>query len=272
MTENKRPIWGRFRLRTIFVILTAICVWLAWQLSLVHNRRQLVREMRSNPAFTIITAEAAERQAQPPAANKNGKLGRISWFRRLLGDVPIDQIVYSPYEQGFSKAKLDRLQSAFAEATVVQEMPPEPCHPGCFPHGTLVETPTGPRAIETIQPGERVLVVSPDATVQSRHVESVFRTSNWLWRISTDHGEYHTTETQPLCLTLEKTIAAGKLQPGDTILARQDDRLVRLTVTRVVPTGFARPVVNLVLGDPRYFIAGGLLARSKPPLTASILD
>ena len=57
MTEIKRRNWSRFRLRTLFVMLTLVCIVLAWQLSLVHSRRQLIREMRYNSAFTIVTAD-----------------------------------------------------------------------------------------------------------------------------------------------------------------------------------------------------------------------
>jgi hypothetical protein len=36
-------------------------------------------------------------------------------------------------------------------------------------------------------------------------------------------------------------------------------------VLAVVPTERTEKVFNLVLGNSKYFIAGGFLARSKPP-------
>jgi len=40
-------------------------------------------------------------------------------------------------------------------------------------------------------------------------------------------------------------------------------------VTAVADTGRQSRVYNLVLGDPVLFVAGGFLARSKPPAPAT---
>ena len=42
--------------------------------------------------------------------------------------------------------------------------PPPPCHPGCFPAGTLIATPDGLRRVEAIGPGDVVILVGPDGT------------------------------------------------------------------------------------------------------------
>src|SRR5919204_6606228 len=49
-----------------------------------------------------------------------------------------------------------------------------PCHPGCFPAGTAVATPDGPRPIETIRPGDVVLHVPAAGAPAPARVASVF--------------------------------------------------------------------------------------------------
>ena len=61
-----------------------------------------------------------------------------------------------------------------------------------------------------------------------------------------------------------------KLQPGDVILAwssgdSTEGEVTEARVTGKVCTDEIVPVINLVLGNREPFIAGGFLARSKPP-------
>jgi hypothetical protein len=148
------------------------------------------------------------------------------------------------------------------------EIPTNPCHPGCFPRGTLVETPAGLRPIETIRAGEVVLGVRPDGTTAPVKVQSIFTTPNRLVKVRTDGGIVFTTETQPLCLTDGRFRAARELQKGDRIWRWQDGKRQVVTVLDVTQTEREEPVHNLVLGDSEVFIAGGFLARSKPPVDA----
>jgi hypothetical protein len=156
----------------------------------------------------------------------------------------------------------------FGKIGAKEEIPTKPCHPGCFPAGTLVETPTGLRPIETIRAGEVVLGVRPDGTTAPVKVQSIFTTPNRLVKVRTDGGIVFTTETQPLCLTDGRFRAAGELQKGDRIWRWQDGKRQVVTVLDVTQTERAEPVHNLVLGDSEIFIAGGFLARSKPPVDA----
>ena len=109
------------------------------------------------------------------------------------------------------------LRAAFPEATL-HETPMEPCHPGCFPRGTLVLTSSGERPIEEIQSGELVISIDRDGNRRELAVTKVFETKNRLWRIVTKAGELITTETQPLCVAMDQIRQAGKLQPGDTVV------------------------------------------------------
>jgi hypothetical protein len=148
--------------------------------------------------------------------------------------------------------------------------PPDisPCHPGCFPAGTLVQTPTGTRTIDSLRAGDAVTIVRLDGAGIPGRVQSVFITENRLLKVETEDGHLLTTETQPLCLVDGTTQGAGELKAGDRILRWKDGKRHVVKVRAVTPTGRLEKVFNLILGDAEVFIAGGFLARSKPPALA----
>jgi hypothetical protein len=140
-----------------------------------------------------------------------------------------------------------------------------PCHPGCFPAGTLVVTPAGVRAIEVIRKGEVVTIVGTDGTVTNGAAEAVFQTCNRLYAVRTEMGTLLTTETQPLCLRAGGFKPAGELKPGDQIWRWEDGKRTPARVTEVVIDGREVTVFNLVVGTDKVFVANGFLARGKPP-------
>jgi hypothetical protein len=60
-------------------------------------------------------------------------------------------------------------------------------------------------------------------------------------------------------------MAAGDLAPGDMILRLRDGSVQPVRVFGAAPTDRTENVYNLVLGNLEYFVADGILARSKPP-------
>src|SRR5262249_26557113 len=60
-----------------------------------------------------------------------------------------------------------------------------PCHPGCFPAGTPVATPKGPRPVDRIGVGDEVTTVGEDGKAGATKVRSVFVTFNRLLRVET---------------------------------------------------------------------------------------
>jgi hypothetical protein len=263
--EQPRRRWLRFSLRTLFMLVTVLCCWLAWESHVVRQRKQLLREVRESWAVNITTA-ADWSQRFPPHATIDPPPVSISPVRVWLGDQAIQEISYYDYSGAPSQEKLQRLAQTFPEAKLRREDPPlEPCHPGCFPYGTLVQTPGGLCPIEEIQAGDPIFSPGPAGVLRTINVQSVFVTDNRLWHLRTDQGDLITTETQPLCQALDQFVPAGKLQPGDTILCLRDGETLAATVLGVESTGRIERVVNLILGDREVFIAGGFLARSKPP-------
>jgi hypothetical protein len=144
--------------------------------------------------------------------------------------------------------------------------PPEPCHPGCFPAGTAVATPEGARPIESIKAGDVVTLIGPDGAPTGGPVGSTFQTCNRLVEVRTESGNLLTTETQPLCLAGGAFRRAGELAEGEQIWRWEGGERRAAKVLAVVPTGREVAVFNLVVGDSAVFVAGGFLARGKPPL------
>jgi hypothetical protein len=139
---------------------------------------------------------------------------------------------------------------------------------GLLPH-TLVDTPQGPRPIETIVAGDMVIAFLPSGERVEAPVQSVFVTTNRLWQIETDEATLITTETQPLCLAIDSTRGAGELATGDSILRCVGGDVHSVKVLQVTRTDRTETVINLVLADSARFIANGYLARSKPPAVAA---
>src|SRR5207249_922417 len=126
-----------------------------------------------------------------------------------------------------------------------QEYPPPPCHPGCFPAGTAIATPEGPRPIEALRRGDRVTLVGSDGTSTSAMVDSTFQTCNRLVEVRTESGSLLTTETQPLCLRDGGFRRAGELAEGTLIWRWEAGERRSTRVEAVVPTGREVSVFNL---------------------------
>jgi hypothetical protein len=257
MTDQPRRRWFRFGLRTLFVVVTLLCCYLAWETSVVRQRRAMLQELRAKGGVQIVTAQMAQPSPVTPRA------ARIPLVRRVLGDEAIQEIWLSWYP-AVSAEERDRMAKVFPEATF-HEVLPEPCHPGCFPGGTLVETLSGLRQIETIQPGDFITTMDGDGDATSTQVESVFVTDNRLWQVNTDAECLVTTQTQPLYVGDGKVLQVGDLHPGDTIFRWQGGIAQPAKVVAVSSTGRVEKVYNLILGNSEVFVAGGFLARSKPP-------
>lgn len=258
--DQKPRRWGSFSLRTFFIAITLIACYLAYEIYAVRARQAALKSLRTDWQYSITTA------AQYQGSGAPGPVASVSWLRRQLGDEAIQHIGY--YDHIKDPGKLRMLGRTFPEAKLVKNDPPlEPCHPGCFPHGTLISTPGGLVRIEAIQEGDTVYSIMATGERKSLAVQSIFRTHNRLWHVETEVGLLRTTETQPLCVSLTAHQAAGELQAGDRILIWREEEVQETTIVGVQKTDEIVPVINLVLGNRESFIANGYLARSKPPKT-----
>ena len=257
--------WFRFSLRTLFVVVTAICCYLGWEIGTVRGRQAALRGIRDQPFVQITTADAWEKHLSA-GGWKGDTPAEIPVVRAWLGDEAIQEIACGRGHHRLSQEQFSQLPKLFPEAKVHEyEVLANPCHPGCFPMGTAVETPKGPRRIEEIDIGDDLTAIRPNGDRIIAHVQSVFVTTNRLWKVETDCGTLITTQVQPLCLSTDRHIKAGDLGPGDRILHYDKGEIHSATVRAVSATDRLEKVVNLVLGESELFIAGGFVARSKPP-------
>ena len=141
---------------------------------------------------------------------------------------------------------------------------PVPCHPGCFPAGTLVRVPGGAAKIETLKVGNAVTTVGADGKAAVGKVTHLYETTNKLVEVKTDDATALTTHEQPLSLVAGGLLKAGDLKPGDRVWRWRDGERRAATVREVTATGRTAKVYNLILGDSAVFIAGDFLARGKP--------
>jgi len=143
--------------------------------------------------------------------------------------------------------------------------PPPPCHPGCFPAGTKVVVPNGTKAVEDLRPGDAITTVGPDGKPGKGKVAQMFLTSNKLVEVEVEGRTLISTATQPLALADGKIRPAGELKTGDRIFVWEKGERGTATVKSVYVTDRTAPVYNVVLGDTTLFVAGGFVARTKPP-------
>jgi hypothetical protein len=147
---------------------------------------------------------------------------------------------------------------------------PVPCHPGCFPAGTLVRVPGGTKRVEFVRAGNVVTTIGRDGTAGQTAVQTVFTSTNRLFEIRTDSGKVVTTAAQPLCLVAGGFRPAGELKAGDRIWRWSDGRRTGATIREVIPTGRTETVYNLIVGESAVFVAGDFLARGKPPAPGQV--
>ncbi len=145
----------------------------------------------------------------------------------------------------------------------------KPCHPGCFPAGTLVRVPGGVAKIEALKVGDTVTTVGADGKASPGKVTHLYETTNKLVEVTTDGGTALTTPEQPLSLVAGGLRKAGDLKAGDRVWRWVGGERQAATVATVTATGRTATVYNLILGGSAVFVAGDFLARGKPPADAA---
>ena len=143
-----------------------------------------------------------------------------------------------------------------------------PCHPGCFPAGTLVSTPGGVEPIEKLKPGTLVITLDDQSRIGIRAVEKIFVVDNDVLKLDTEDGPLLTTETQPLRLGNGTVKGAGELSKADTILRWENGKMLKSHIVSVQQRYRSTRVHNLVFDKTTFFIANGFVVRSKPPATS----
>ena len=124
MDENpyKSPIrlLFRFSLRTLFLLLTVLCIWLGREVRLVRQRQLAIEEMKSHrDGWVQVLTDRSGRFDQRSenflwCAGIDPVKSTIPQRRRALGDVAVGSITYS---KDTSPDDIQRWKPLFPEAT-----------------------------------------------------------------------------------------------------------------------------------------------------------
>jgi len=100
-----RRRWFQFSLGTLFVVMTLVALWLAWELNFIRERKAMRRTI-------------AEKGFVSTVKEWNSEAGRVSqakvpFWRVWLGDEAIAMIML---EQGATEFDLEQVRSRFPEA------------------------------------------------------------------------------------------------------------------------------------------------------------
>ena len=256
--SKSRLTWFRFNLRSLFVVMTLVACWFGWQVNTVHKRQELLRELKNKPNFSVVLNH-------PIGLGSNRPYASVSITRRWLGNVSVHRIIVAGSLNATNSPTFRRLKQLFPEAEFTERGNHPPCHPGCFPRGTLVNTPSGNRAIESLKPGDTVIALQADHTIAFDNIHAVFVTDNQLWKVSTDSGDIITTKTQPLCMSFGRIVPVESIQIGDDLLQYRNGKTRTVKVQAIEMTDRHEDVFNLILSDAVFFVASNFVARAKPP-------
>jgi hypothetical protein len=104
----------RFSLLTLFVVVTVLCCWLGWQVSIVHERKALLAMLRADHANISMAGEVRIPSTIDPIVE--GDENQLPTVRRWLGDEPVTQImVGGPLSDELER----RSKVAFPEANLM---------------------------------------------------------------------------------------------------------------------------------------------------------
>ena len=117
MTAQPRRSWFRFAfsLRTLFVVVTIIGVWLGWNLKIVRERKALIQELRRASSrrhpFYSLAGDLEQDSLKQSSA--------LSIFRRALGDKAYE-LLEIPY--AMKRDRIKQFDAAFPEAELWVEV------------------------------------------------------------------------------------------------------------------------------------------------------
>jgi len=134
---------------------------------------------------------------------------------------------------------------------------------GCFPHGTMIRTPSGQTPIEALSIHDTVQAVDPDGKIIHSSVEKLFTTLTRVLLVKTTRGVLCTTLDHPVGLSDGTFLEAGKLQPGDNVLVWDKGALIPATVQGTSTSEAKELVYNLSVGQPHTFLAADFLVHNK---------
>ncbi|MEX2113830.1 MAG: hypothetical protein WD845_11630 [Pirellulales bacterium] len=97
----------RFRLRTLFVVVTVLGVCLGWQVKMVRDRAAVRRELVSHGASVYPLGALMHGGPISDSVRRGDPSAELSWLRRALGDEIVSDILFPGEPAADDLAKID---------------------------------------------------------------------------------------------------------------------------------------------------------------------
>ena len=107
-----RRRWPRFTVRALLIAVTICCLWLGWQVSVVRERRAVLRWLAGGAGWSITLSDYQQIPSGPPS---DPDAVQLPPWRVWLGDEPIAQI---GFDASVEQSERDRVKKLFPEAYV----------------------------------------------------------------------------------------------------------------------------------------------------------
>src|SRR5262249_17973923 len=118
--------WPRFTLRTLFVLVTLVACWLAWEMNFIRQRKAFLQSV----GWSL-------RADGPPTLISKKQVAKIPAWRRWLGDHPFSIIALPPDSTDEAQHQAEAL---FPEAAVVRNSQHTYTPVGDFPEPRILKT------------------------------------------------------------------------------------------------------------------------------------
>lgn len=98
----------RFRLRTLFVVLTVFAAWFGWQVKTVRDRAAVRQDLVSRGAHFYASGRLMHGGPIQDSVRRGARSARLSWLRRSLGDEIVADILLPGEPAADDLATIDR--------------------------------------------------------------------------------------------------------------------------------------------------------------------
>jgi hypothetical protein len=127
---RRERAWWRFRLRTLLVGLTLFAVWLGWNVNIVLQRKAMRRWIERTGGRAAVDGQSAFLSGETYVPwfwrQADEQRWRLTPWRRLMGDQPMDTVVLPPHVEA---RDLHRVQMLFPEVRMINVLASEPAVP-----------------------------------------------------------------------------------------------------------------------------------------------
>jgi predicted lipid-binding transport protein (Tim44 family) len=134
---------------------------------------------------------------------------------------------------------------------------------GCLREGTLVLTPDGPIAIESLHEGDVVWGVNKEALQTARVAAMTKLEVEAFLELTAGEASLLITPEHPVMVSPGEFRIAGMIRPGDRVIVARGSELQAETVRSVRRIEADKPAYNLLVSPGGTFLPGGIAVHNK---------